>query len=158
MSELPSVSTRLPETSSSILALHCGCPLKVRLVANWNVGTGLSSCSPRPPVWWLDFSSACPEHACSTRSEVTLQQCKNMMFSPFFLSLAMSTPEFLQPFPQICYSFDLFLEAEVPSIQLYKCLLWITPWALTRCENEVRSSCLVTRPCRWPLEEQKLLI
>lgn len=178
VSELPSVSTCLPETSSSILSLQYSCLLKLRFVVNWNVGTVLSSCfvlpdfqfgiyleqnsqsaapsSPQAGILWQDFSSACPEYTCCTRSKVMAQQCRNAKFSPFFLSLAMST--YLNSY-SLClkYATALFLEAKIPSIQLYKCSLWITPWVLTRCENKVRSSCLVTRPCRWPPEEQKLL-
>lgn len=183
VSELPSVSTLLPETSSSVLSLQCTCPLKVRFVTNWNVGSVLSSCfvlpdlqfgiyleqlhnsqsaaphSPKAGILWQDFSSACSEFACSTRSKVMAQQRRNVKFSPSFPFISnVNLPEFLQPLSQICYSFNLFLEAKVSSIQLYKCLLWITPGVLTRWENEVRSSCLVTRPCRWPPEEQNLLI
>lgn len=115
VSELPSVSTGLPETSSSVLSLQCSCPLKLRFVANWNVGTVPSPCfvlpdprfgiyleqlqnsqsaapsSPKAGILWQDLSSACPEYVCSTRRKVMAQQCRNAKFSPFFLSLAMST-------------------------------------------------------------------
>lgn len=77
-------------------------------------------------------------------------------FFPFISSI--NTLESLQLLSQICYSFNFFLEAEVPTTPLYKRLLWITLQVLTRCEHKVRSFCLLTRPCRWLPEEQKLLL
>lgn len=54
-------------------------------------------------------------------------QRRSAEFLPFFpLISSINTPEFLQPLSQICYSFHLFLDAEVPTTPLYKCLLWIT--------------------------------
>lgn len=119
VSELPSVSVRLPEASSSaVLYLQCSCPLKVRCAANWNVGTVLSSrfvqpnlqfgvgleqlqnsqpaahSSPKAGILWqlqASLVSACLEHACSTRSKVIAQECGSAKFSPVFPSLAMST-------------------------------------------------------------------
>lgn len=183
VSELPSVPTHLPETSSSVLSPQWNCPLKVRFVANCSVGTVLSSCfvlphfqfsiyleqlqnsqsaapgSPEAGILWQDLSSACPQCAHSTSNKVTAQQCRSAEFLPFFPFVSSITiPEFLQPLSQICYSFNLFLESRVLATPLYKCLLWSTPQVLTRCENKVRSSCLVTRPCRWSPEEQKLLL
>lgn len=128
VSELPSVPMSLPETSSSILHLQYSCPLQVRSVVNWNVGSDkLVLCSAKPPVWsspgadavfpvcnsvnqkqefFQGFSSACLEHACSTRSKVIAQECGSAMFSPFSPSLAVSTYlEFLQTLSPVLYSF-----------------------------------------------------
>lgn len=54
-------------------------------------------------------------------------QCRSAEFLPYIPFISnINTPEFLQPLSQICYSFNLFLEAKVPTTPLYKCLLWIT--------------------------------
>lgn len=90
VSELPSVPTCLPETSSSILSPQWSYPLKVRFVVDCSVGAVLNSCfvlaftwsscripslqlqaSPEAGILWEDLSSACPQCAHSTRNKVT---------------------------------------------------------------------------------------
>jgi len=139
-----------PPASFSLLGAVV--PLEVRSVANRDAGTvpsppfvlpdlqfGISSAqlrrsqsaaprSPKAGVPWQDVSSARPAPAGSTRSEVAAQQWRAAEFSPFFPFLSdLSLPEFSQPLSQMRHSLNLFLEAQVPPIQLYKCVLWIVP-------------------------------
>lgn len=156
VSELPSVPTLLPETSSSLLSPQWSCPLKIRFVVDCSIGTVLSSCF----VLALLLGAAAEFPICSSnftrgrnslgRHELSLptvhkqhqqqgdytqrRSAEFLQFFPFISSI--STLEFLQPLSQICHSFNFFLEAKVSTTPVYKCLLWITLQVLTRHEHK----------------------
>lgn len=105
VSELPSVPTLLPETSSSILSPQWSCPLKGRLQyrdsAKFMLCSGIyleqlqNSQSAAPAsleagILWEDLSSACPQCTRSTSNKVTTYNVGVQNFH-FFLSVTLST-------------------------------------------------------------------